>query len=136
MRTPLSVTLQHTYLEVVASNQVTGKIRFDSKFSCWYEGMIYAHENFLISLPSNITCFVYTCYLEPSFLFFLLNLSKLYALPTKFNAILFPSRFHKPSLGNFPVGACSVCTNKNSNNLFSQLPLSALPSSYFYLLGR
>ena len=53
----------------------------------------------------------------------------LYELPTDSPILLFLSRTDKPSLGNFPVWVCSVCTKNYSNKLHSQLPLSGLPWS-------
>ena len=37
---PLSLPLQHTYLEAVGSNPMTGKNFFDTKFNHSHEGMI------------------------------------------------------------------------------------------------
>ena len=37
---PLSLPIQHTYLEVLGSNPVSGKNFFSTKFNCLHEGMI------------------------------------------------------------------------------------------------
>ena len=42
-------------------------------------------------------------------------------LPTDFPIFLFLFSTHKPSLGNFPVWACFVCSKYYSNNLNLQL---------------
>ena len=50
---------QHTYLEVMGSNPVTGKKNSAQEFDCSHEGMIpNVHANFPISFPYKTTCSV------------------------------------------------------------------------------
>ena len=81
-RKPLSLPLQHTYLKVVGSNPVTGKNFFGTKFNCSHEGMIPMLKLTFLSYFFPIE--LVWCYLDPSFLLFLLPLessSKLYIVP-------------------------------------------------------
>ena len=81
-RKPLSLPLQHTYLEVVGSNPVTGENFFGPKFNCLHEGMISVFMlTFLYHLlPIQLAC----CYLDrtllPLFLIPLEALTKLLTL--------------------------------------------------------
>ena len=82
-RKPLSLPLQHTYLKVVGSNPVTGKNFIGTTFNCSHEGMIPMLKLTFLSYFFPIE--LVWCYLDPSFLLFLLpleSLSKLYIVPT------------------------------------------------------
>ena len=69
---PLSLLLQHTYLEDVVSNPVTGKNFFDTKFNCLHEGLTSLLKLTFLSNFRPIQ--LARCYLDPSFQLFLLPL--------------------------------------------------------------
>ena len=85
--------LQHTHLEIVGSNPVTSKNLLGTKFNCLHEGITPILKLTFLShfLPIQLT----RCYLDPSFLLFLLpleSLSKLLTpslLPTDLTIFLF-----------------------------------------------
>ena len=105
-RKPLSLPIQHTYLEVVGSNPVTGKNFFWHKIKllAWLDDIL-AQADFSISLPSHTTCWL----LPRTFLLLFLlphqSLCKLFTL-TWINAdspiFLFYPSTHKPPSGCFP----------------------------------
>ena len=78
----------------------------------------HAHADFPISLSSNKTCSVLPRSFLPALPSSSWNLSKLLLLPkvshTDFPIFLFSSPTHKPSLGNFPVWACLVCSTQTT----------------------
>ena len=77
-RKPLSLPLQHTYLEVVGSNPKTGKNFLGTKFNCSHEWMMLK----LTSLSHFLQIQLAQSYLESSFLLFLLPLESISKLLT------------------------------------------------------
>ena len=131
-RKPLSLPLQHTYLEVVGSNPKTGKNFLGTKFNCSHEWMMLK----LTSLSHFLQIQLAQSYLESSFLLFLLpleSISKLLTLTFWLSYLSVLSHTHKPGLGYFPVWACFVGINKIQQPLFA-ITLSALPLSCLDLL--
>ena len=104
-RKPISLPLQHTYLEVVGSNPETAKNFFCTKFNCSHEEMISMLMLTFLSYFFPIQ--LVWCCIDPSFLLFLLplqSLRKLYVVPTKslrnFPIFLFYPIPSRPRLGN------------------------------------
>ena len=104
-RKPLSLPLQHTYLEVVGSNPETAENFFCTKFKSSHEEMISMLMLTFLSYFFPIQ--LVWCCIDPSFLLFLLplqSLRKLYVVPTKslrnFPIFLFYPIPSRPRLGN------------------------------------
>ena len=103
-RKPLSLRLQHTYLEVMGSNPVTGKNFFGTKFNCLHEGMRPMLKRTFLSHFLHIQ--LARCSIESSFLLILLSLeslSKLFTptwIPTDFSIFLFYLSTNKLCLSN------------------------------------
>ena len=104
-RKPIPLSLQHTYQEVGGSNPVTAKNFFGTKFNCSHEGMISMIMLTFLSYFFPIQ--LVWCFIDPSFLLFLLpleSLRKLYIVPTlllrNFPIFLFYPILTRPRLGN------------------------------------
>ena len=96
----------HIYLEVVGSNPVTSKKISSHKFNCLHEGMVPILKMTFLShfLPIRLA----RCYLDPSFLLFLLtleSLSKLYIVPTWKTAI---NKMNRKSVCRQPLRFCDL----------------------------
>ena len=135
---PLTLPLQHTSLEAVGSNLVTGKKKFGTSFNCSHEGLISMLMPTFVSyrIPSHTTCSLLPRTFLPLFLLPLESLSKWLThtwTHTDFPIFLFYSSAHKPSLGNSQFEH-ALWVRKNSNKPLFVITMSALPSSYFDLL--